>query len=63
MNTLTQQYPLDRGQVSDLLEEHGILPTQQRIDIAYLNHHRQLAQTKCPAQTSQQLASAPALLD
>lgn len=34
------QFPLDRQQVSDLLEAHDILPTQQRIDIAYLLFQR-----------------------
>jgi len=33
-------YPLDRDEISDLLESHGILPTQQRIDIAYLLFQR-----------------------
>lgn len=32
--------PLDRDQVSRLLDEHGILPTQQRIDIAHLLFQR-----------------------
>jgi len=32
--------PLDREQVSQLLEDHGILPTQQRIDIAHLMFQR-----------------------
>lgn len=40
MSIPTRQFPLDRTQISDLLEEHGILPTQQRIDIAYLLFQR-----------------------
>ncbi len=28
------ELPLDRGQVIDLLQAHGILPTQQRVEIA-----------------------------
>jgi Fur family transcriptional regulator, iron response regulator len=33
-------YPLDRDEVSELLEAHDILPTQQRVDIAYLLFQR-----------------------
>ena len=33
-------FPLDRDQVSALLERHGILPTQQRIDITHLLFQR-----------------------
>lgn len=33
-------YPLDRDEVGHLLETHGILPTQQRVDIAYLLFQR-----------------------
>lgn len=34
------QFPLDRTAISDLLDAHGILPTQQRVDIAYLLFQR-----------------------
>lgn len=40
MSELKRQFSLNRDQVSDLLEEHGILPTQQRIDIAFLLFQR-----------------------
>ena len=33
-------FPLNRDEVSELLESHGILPTQQRIDIAHLLFQR-----------------------
>ncbi|MDZ7747956.1 MAG: transcriptional repressor [Halofilum sp. (in: g-proteobacteria)] len=36
----SRQFPLDRAQVAALLEEHHILPTQQRIDIAHLLFQR-----------------------
>lgn len=36
----SHQFPLDREQVAALLEEHGILPTQQRVDIAHLLFQR-----------------------
>ena len=36
----TYNFPLDRYEVSALLERHGILPTQQRIDIAHLLFQR-----------------------
>lgn len=36
----THDYPLDRSEVSDLLQAHDILPTKQRIDIAYLLFQR-----------------------
>ncbi len=40
MGHAKHDYPLDRDQVSDLLEAHGILPTQQRVDIAYVLFQR-----------------------
>jgi len=40
MIQVSHNYPLDRDQVSDLLEAHDILPTQQRVDIAYLLFQR-----------------------
>jgi len=40
MNEKPRHFPLDRDQVATLLEEHGILPTQQRIDIAHLLFQR-----------------------
>lgn len=36
----SRQFPLDREQVATLLEDHGILPTQQRVDIAHLLFQR-----------------------
>lgn len=36
----SREFPLDRDQVAGLLEEHGILPTQQRVDIAHLLFQR-----------------------
>lgn len=40
MTQASHDYPLTRESVSGLLEAHGILPTQQRIDIAYLLFQR-----------------------
>jgi Fur family iron response transcriptional regulator len=36
----SHNFPLDRDAVSDLLARHGILPTQQRVDIAHLLFQR-----------------------
>lgn len=36
----SHDYPLDREEVGALLEAHGILPTQQRVDIAVLLFQR-----------------------
>lgn len=36
----SRQFPLDRDQVAALLEDYGILPTQQRVDIAHLLFQR-----------------------
>jgi len=40
MVEMSQPFPLDRAQVATLLERHGILATQQRIDIAHLLFQR-----------------------
>lgn len=40
MNRPEQDFPLDRDEVGSLLETHGILPTQQRIDIAHMMFER-----------------------
>ena len=40
MRETNRQFPLDRDRVALMLEEHGILPTQQRIDIAHLLFQR-----------------------
>jgi len=37
---MRQAFPLDRHQVASLLERHGILATQQRVDIAHLLFQR-----------------------
>jgi len=36
----SHNHPLSRTEVSDLLQTHGILPTKQRVDIAYLLFQR-----------------------
>ena len=36
----SHDYPLSRAEVSALLEEHGILATQQRVDIAHVLFQR-----------------------
>lgn len=40
MKQTRHNFPLDRDQVAALLESHGILPTQQRIDIAHMLFQR-----------------------
>ena len=35
-----RQFPMSRERVAELLYEHGILPTQQRVDIAHLLFQR-----------------------
>ncbi|MDX1609826.1 MAG: transcriptional repressor [Halofilum sp. (in: g-proteobacteria)] len=40
MTHSTHKFPLDRDEVGTLLESHGILPTQQRIDIAHMMFQR-----------------------
>lgn len=40
MNQNAHNFPLGRDEVGSLLESHGILPTQQRIDIAHLMFER-----------------------
>ncbi len=40
MTQPAHKLPLERDEVARLLDEHGILPTQQRIDIAHLLFQR-----------------------